>query len=154
MGSQISLLVIYSPFTQRDFFLFPSQFFWFFSLHTHVKFDGREAATWLRLLLFLFIFLKKWTSCRPIWPRGWRERGTMFLHLLKNSQRVQNISDELFTHVCGLATVMESGQVFHPCETLDGGCCCQRQSPEIRECFDQPRLPMINLYHFRWWPDL
>lgn len=81
--------------------------------------------------------------------------GIMYPHLFKNPQRVQNMRDELFSDVrtflevrCGagewLSSMWDSWQFLLLSE----------EEPEIRELFDRPRLPMINLYHFRWWPDL
>lgn len=83
------------------------------------------------------------------------QNGKMYPHLFKNLQRVQNMRDELFSDVrtflevhCGagvwLSSMWDSWQYLLLSE----------EEPEIRELFDRPRLPMINLYHFRWWPDL
>lgn len=81
--------------------------------------------------------------------------GIMYPHLFKNPQRVQNMRDELFSDVRTFLEVCRcAGEWLSSMWDSWQYLLLSEEEPEIRELFDRPRLPMINLYHFRWWPDL
>lgn len=73
----------------------------------------------LNFCIFLKVTISSHISRKPVssWNKSHagqfgrtcvrEECGAVVVHLLRNSQRVQNISDELFSHVHQLATAVE-----------------------------------------------
>lgn len=75
---------------------------------------------------------------------------------LKNSQRVQNILHKIFTDFGDLSFSLSPITVTHQLPStagLDSGCFYKRMAWDKRKLWPS-RLLLINLYHFRWWPDL
>lgn len=120
----------------------------------------RDNVTMQRFLFWYVNFSLNWFCDLFIYGGVWgflmrTQDGIMYPHLFKNPQRVQNMRDELFSDVRTFLEVRRcAGEWLSSMWDSWQYLLLSEEEPEIRELFDRPRLPMINLYHFRWWPDL